>query len=75
MKFINIKLKNNPYKIFFSESYKDLLNNLKKYLPDRKIFFISDTNVSKIYLKELIYILKKENFKVLLLKQGNNQKT
>lgn len=64
MKFINIKLKNNPYKIFFSESYKDLLNNLKKYLPDRKIFFISDTNVSKIYLKELIYILKKENFTV-----------
>ena len=62
MKFINLDLKNNPYKIILSNNYSDLVNNLKKYLPNRKIFFITDTNVSKLYLKELVCLLKKENF-------------
>ena len=62
MKFIDIKLKNNPYKIIFSNSNKDLLDNFKKYLPNRKVFFVSDTNVSKIYLKEIVSLLKKEKF-------------
>ena len=62
MKFVDIKLKNNPYKIIFSNNYIDLLNSFKKYLPQRKVFFVSDTNVSKIYLKEILSILKKENF-------------
>lgn len=76
MKFIDIKLKNNPYKIIFSNSYKDLLNNLKKYLPNRKVFFVSDTNVSKIYFKEIVALLKKENFVVenFVFKAGEQSK-
>ena len=64
MKFINVNLKDNPYKIIFSNNYSDLLNNLKKYLPNRKIFFVSDTNVSKFYLKDICSLLKKEKFVV-----------
>ena len=64
MKSVNVNLKDNPYKIIFSNNYSDLLNNLKKYLPNRKIFFVSDTNVSKLYLKELVSLLKKEKFVV-----------
>ena len=76
MKFINLNLKNNPYKIILSNNYSDLLNNLKKYLPNRKIFFISDTNVSKLYLKELCSLLKKENFVVesFVFKAGEQSK-
>ena len=62
MNFINVKLKQNPYPIVFSDNNKDLLTNFKKYLPNRKVFFVSDTNVSKIYLKELVSLLKKEKF-------------
>ncbi len=64
MKAINVKLKQNPYPIIFSDNNKSLLANLKKYLPNRKIFFVSDTNVSKLYLKELVSLLKKEKFVV-----------
>ena len=64
MKVINVQLKQNPYPIIFSDNNKDLLANLKKYLPNRKIFFISDTNVSKLYLKELISLVKREKFVV-----------
>lgn len=76
MKFVDIKLKNNPYKIIFSDNYIDLLNNFKKYLPQRKVFFVSDTNVSKIYLKEILSILKKENFIVesFVFKAGEQSK-
>ena len=76
MKFIDIKLKNNPYKIFFSNNYKDLLNIFKKYLPNRKVFFVSDTNVSKIYLKEIVSLLKKEKFIVesFVFKAGEQSK-
>ena len=76
MKFINIKLKNNPYKIFFSNNYRDLLNVFKKYLPNRKVFFVSDTNVSKIYLKEIVSSLKKEKFIVesFVFKAGEQSK-
>ena len=76
MKSIDIKLKNNPYKIIFSDNYKDLLNNFKKYLPNRKVFFISDTNVSKIYLKKIISLLKKENFIIeyFVIKAGEQSK-
>ena len=62
MKRINVKLKNNPYPIIFSNNYIDLINSFKKYLPNRKIFFVTDTNVSKIYLKEMSLLLKKERF-------------
>ena len=64
MRFISVKLKNNPYNIIFSDSYKDLLSSFKKYLPNKKVFLISDSNVSKIYLKEIVSLLKKENFVV-----------
>lgn len=64
MKIINIKLNTNSYPIIFSNDYSNLLYCLKKYLPNKKIFFISDSNVSKIYLNNLINILKKENFKI-----------
>ncbi len=76
MKFIDIKLKNNPYRIIFSNSYKDLLDNFKKYLPNRKVFFISDANVSKIYLKEIVFLLKKEKFIVesYVFKAGEQSK-
>ena len=76
MKFIDIKLENNSYKIIFSDNYRDLLINLKKYLPNRKVFFISDTNVSKIYLKEIISALKKEKFIVenFVFKAGEQSK-
>lgn len=76
MKFLDIKLKNNPYKIIFSDNYKDLLNNFKKYLPNRKVFFVSDTNVSKIYLQEIVSLLKKENFivKYFVIKAGEQSK-
>ena len=76
MKFVDIKLKNNPYKIIFSDNYIDLLNSFKKYLPQRKVFFVSDTNVSKIYLKEILSVLKKENFIVesFVFKAGEQSK-
>jgi 3-dehydroquinate synthase len=62
MKIININLINNPYKIIFSNDYKDLIRFCKKYLPNKKIFFISDSNVSKIYLSKFESILIKEKF-------------
>lgn len=62
MKRINVKLKNNPYPIIFSNNYTDLINSFKKYLSNRKIFFVTDTNVSKIYLKKISLLLKKERF-------------
>ena len=76
MKFVDIKLENNPYKIIFSNDDRDLINNFKKYLPNRKIFFVSDTHVSKIYLKTLICLLKKEKFIVesFVFKAGEQSK-
>lgn len=76
MKRINVKLKNNPYPIIFSNNYKDLLNSFKKYLPNRKIFFVTDTNVSKIYLKEISLLLKKEKFIIesFIFKAGEQSK-
>lgn len=64
MKLINVRLKQNSYPVIISNNYADLPNVFKKYLPNRKIFFISDTNVSKIYLKKLVNIFKKEKFVV-----------
>ena len=76
MKFINVKLKQNSYPIIFSDNNNELLQNFKKYLPNRKVFFITDTNVSKIYLKEIISLLKKENFTVeyFVFKAGEQSK-
>ncbi|MBR4632774.1 MAG: 3-dehydroquinate synthase [Elusimicrobia bacterium] len=62
MKIINVKLKQNSYPIILSNSYADLLSKVKKFSPEKKIFIITDTNVSKIYLKEILSLLKKENF-------------
>ena len=64
MNLIDIKLRSNSYPIVFSKDYIDLLFYLKKYLPNRKVFFISDSNVSKIYLEKIVNILKKENFSI-----------
>lgn len=64
MNFINVKLKSNSYPIVFSNDYIELVFYLKKYLPSRRVFFISDSIVSKIYLEKIINILKKENFSI-----------
>ena len=76
MKFINVKLKQNSYPIIFSDNNNELLRNFKKYLPNRKVFFITDTNVSKLYLKEIVCLLKKENFTVeyFVFKAGEQSK-
>lgn len=64
MNLIDIKLRSNSYPIVFSNDYIELVFYLKKYLPNRKVFFISDSNVSKIYLEKIVNILKKENFSI-----------
>lgn len=76
MKLINLNLKTNSYPIIFSRDCKDLTAYLKKYLPYRKIFFISDTNVSKLYLKKIIRLCKREKFCVYsyVFKAGEKQK-
>jgi len=76
MKIINVKLKQNSYPIILSDSNYELLKIFKKYLPFRKVFFITDTNVSKIYLNEISSVLKKEKFIVesFVFKAGEKSK-
>ncbi len=76
MKQINVKLKNVPYPIIFSNGYDDLIKSFKLYVPDKKVFFVSDRNVSNLYLKEISDILKKENFIVdsYVFKAGEESK-
>ena len=76
MKLINVKLKNNPYPIIFSNGYADLIKSFKLYVPDKKVFLVSDTDVSKLYLKEVSTVLKKENFivEIYVFKAGEKSK-
>ena len=62
MKIINVKLKKNSYPIVFSNDYTDLITFLNKFFINRKLFIISDSNVSKLYLKYILNVLKKEKF-------------
>jgi len=64
MKNIILNLENKSYPIVFSEDFKILTACFKKYLSNRKIFFISDSNVSKLYIKQLENLCVKENFTV-----------
>ncbi len=76
MKAIKIKLKNNPYSIIFSEDKNNLIKAFKSFVPDKKIFFISDSNVAPLYLKKLSDILNKEKFVVqsYVFKAGEQSK-
>ncbi|MDD3053058.1 MAG: 3-dehydroquinate synthase [Endomicrobiaceae bacterium] len=77
MRLIKLKLKLNSYPIIFSDNNEDLITYFKKYLSNRKIFFISDTNVSKFYLKQLQKLCLQEKFNVYsyVFKAGEGQKT
>lgn len=76
MKSISVKLKNNSYPIIFSNSYADFVKIFKRFVPNKKVFFISDTNVAPLYLKKLSDILKKEKFivEVYVFKAGEQSK-
>ncbi len=76
MKQINVKLKNNPYPIIFSNNENEFINMFNKFVPHKKVLFVSDSNVAKIYLKKLENILKKEKFLVYsyVFKAGEESK-
>lgn len=76
MKSIKVNLKNNPYPIIFSNNNADLVKAFKSFVPGKKIFFISDSNVAPLYLKKLSDILKKEKFEVqaYVFKAGEQSK-
>jgi len=76
MKSIKLNLKSNSYPVIFSDNNEDLVSCCKRYLPNRKIFFISDTNVAKVYLKEIEKIFRNEGFEIFsyVFKAGEEQK-
>ncbi|MBQ3834277.1 MAG: 3-dehydroquinate synthase [Elusimicrobia bacterium] len=76
MKSINLKLKNNPYPIIFSNNDKDLIKSFKSFVPEKKVFVISDSNVAPLYLKKIEGFLKKEKFIVqaYVFKAGEQSK-
>ncbi len=76
MKTVKVKLKNNPYSIIFSNNNEDLIKSFNSFIPAKKVFFISDSNVAPLYLKKLSDILKKEKFEVhsYVFKAGEQSK-
>lgn len=76
MKLIKVKLKNNPYPIILSDDNKDLIKAFKSFVPNKKIFFVSDSNVAPLYLKKIEALLKKQNFNVqsYVFKAGEESK-
>lgn len=61
MKIIDMNLKNNPYKVYIEAG---ILNNCKKYINEvyhnKKVYIITDTNVSKLYLDIVVKELEKD---------------
>jgi len=77
MKIIDMNLKNNPYKVYIEDG---ILLNSKKYIKEvyhnKKIYIITDTNVSKLYLEELENILKDEFIvKSIIVEAGEKSKS
>ncbi|MFA7074876.1 MAG: 3-dehydroquinate synthase [Endomicrobiaceae bacterium] len=76
MKSIKLSLKLNSYPVIFSETAADLIKCCNKYLPSRKVFVVSDTNVAKNYLKKVEKTFRDEKFQVFsyVFKAGEEQK-
>ena len=76
IKNIRVNLKNNSYPIVLSDGYKCSLSFFKKYVPNKKIFVISDTNVAKLYLKFFEKFMKENKFTLFsfVFSAGEEQK-
>ena len=75
MKQINLKV-SHGYPIIFLNNFNDLSAQLKKYLIQKKVFIISDTNVAAFYLSKIEGSLKKEKIDVksYVFKAGEERK-
>lgn len=75
MKQINLKV-SHGYPIIFLNNFNDLSAQLKKYLIQKKVFIISDTNVAAFYLSKIEESLKKEKIDVksYVFKAGEERK-
>ena len=64
MRKIKVALKSNSYKIVISTLEKDFLKSLKKAIPSKNAFVITDSNVAKLHQEIFCRALKKAGYKV-----------
>lgn len=62
IKSIKVNLKKNSYPIILDDNYKSSLRFFKKFVPNRKIFIVSDDTVAKLYLKDFEKFMKENKF-------------
>ena len=76
IKNIRVNLKNNSYPIILSDSYKDSLTFFQKYVPNKKVFIISDSIVAGLYLKTIEKFMKENKFNLFsfVFSAGEEQK-
>lgn len=58
MQEIQLELENNKYSININDSFSNISDNLMSLTENKKIIIITDDNVAKLYLQELIDSLK-----------------
>ena len=62
MKNIKVSLKDNSYPIFLTDNYKSSLPFFKKFIPNKKVFIISDDIVAGLYLENFKKFMKENKF-------------
>ncbi|MDR1195312.1 MAG: 3-dehydroquinate synthase [Endomicrobium sp.] len=76
MKKLKVKLKDNSYNIIIDPNEKDFLLSFRQYVKSKSVFIVTDTNVAKLYLKNLEKILNEAGYdcKSAVIKAGETGK-
>lgn len=62
IKSIKVNLKKNSYPIILDNAYNSSLPFFTKFVPEKKVFVISDDTVAKLYLKSFENFMKENKF-------------
>lgn len=76
MEFLKINCDTAKYGVYLGRGTRRRLNEiLKNEYLERKILIVTDNNVSKIYLEEIINILKEHELKYAIIPAGEKSKS
>ncbi len=73
---LNVDLVKNSYNIIFSDSFNSLPDEMLGINAPKKVLIVTDTNVEKLYLNEVLTLLKANGYDVLShsIKAGEENK-
>lgn len=78
MKIIEVKLKDNSYKIYIEKNiFEKIAAYLKENYENKKILIVTDKNLEKLYIKALNKTIQDKNFKtkIISIEPGEKSKS